>query len=56
VREFLKRVRDSGVTVGLSVHNPKLVDLVESENWDVDFYMTTAGRRSVFTGGRATNV
>lgn len=40
VREFLKRVRGSGAMVGLSVHNPKLVDLVESENWDVDFYMT----------------
>ncbi len=40
VREFLKRVRDSGVMVGLSVHNPKLIDLVESQNWDIDFYMT----------------
>jgi hypothetical protein len=40
VREFLKRVRDSGVMVGLSAHNPKLIDLVESQNWDIDFYMT----------------
>ena len=40
VREFLQRVRDSGVMVGLSVHNPKLIDLVESQNWDIDFFMT----------------
>ena len=41
VREFLQRVRDSGAMAGLSVHNPKLIDLVESQNWDIDFYMTS---------------
>jgi hypothetical protein len=40
VREFLKRVRDSGVMVGLSTHLPQVVELVEEQNWDVDFYMT----------------
>jgi hypothetical protein len=40
VRDFLKSVRDSGVLVGLSTHDPSLLDQVESENWDIDFYMT----------------
>ncbi len=40
VRDFLKRVRDSGVLVGMSTHNPRNLERVESENWDIDFYMT----------------
>jgi hypothetical protein len=40
VRDFLKAVRDSGVHVGLSTHDPAFLDQAESENWDVDFYMT----------------
>jgi len=40
VREFLKRVRDSGALVGLSTHQPQVVEVVEEQNWDVDFYMT----------------
>lgn len=38
VREFLKIVRDSGTMVGLSTHNPQVIETVESENWDVDYY------------------
>lgn len=38
--EFLKKVRDSGVLVGLSTHNPAVVEMAEERNWDVDFYMT----------------
>lgn len=40
-REFLKRVRETGVMVGLSAHNPVVLDRVESEGWDVDFFMTS---------------
>ena len=40
VREFVKRVRDAGVPAGISTHNPEVVDRVESENWDMDFFMT----------------
>jgi hypothetical protein len=40
VKDFLKAVRDSGVMVGLSTHNPAVVDTVESENWDLDYYQT----------------
>src|SRR5262249_17814684 len=31
VKDFLKAVRDSGVMVGLSTHNPAVIDTVESE-------------------------
>ncbi|MBM3811424.1 MAG: hypothetical protein FJW20_07285 [Acidimicrobiia bacterium] len=41
VRDFLKSVRDSGVLVGLSCHDPSLLEQVESEGWDIDFYMTS---------------
>jgi hypothetical protein len=40
VRDFLKAVRDSGVLVGLSTHDPTFLEEAESQNWDVDFYMT----------------
>lgn len=40
-RDFLKRIRDLGVMVGLSTHNPAALDKVESEGWDVDFFMTS---------------
>jgi hypothetical protein len=32
VRDFLKRVRDSGVMVGLSMHNPAVMEYVEERN------------------------
>jgi hypothetical protein len=46
VREYLKAVRDCGVMVGVSTHNPAVVDTVESENWDVDYYQTCLYRVS----------
>jgi hypothetical protein len=39
LKEHLKRIRDAGVLVGLSAHNPALVELAEEERWDVDYYM-----------------
>ncbi len=38
VKDFLRAVRDSGVMVGLSAHNPAVFDTVESEGWDIDYY------------------
>ena len=38
VHEFLKRVRDSGVMVGLSCHNPAVIEYVEEKGWDIDYY------------------
>ena len=37
-REWCKRVRDLGVLVGVGTHKPEVIDLVESQGWDVDFY------------------
>jgi len=38
IKDFLKAVRDAGVMVGLSTHNPAVVDTAEGEGWDVDYY------------------
>jgi hypothetical protein len=40
VKDFCKAVRDTGVMVGISTHNPAVVDTVESEGWDIDYYQT----------------
>ena len=37
--DLLKRIRDQGVLVGLSAHNPALIELSETQGWDVDYYM-----------------
>jgi hypothetical protein len=37
--DLLKRIRDQGVLVGLSGHNPALIELAEEKGWDVDYYM-----------------
>jgi hypothetical protein len=37
IKDFLKAVRDAGVMVGLSTHNPAVVDTAEGEGWDVDY-------------------
>jgi len=47
VREYCKRVRDAGLLVGLVSHMPDVFDAVESQGWDVDYYMT-----SVYPFGR----
>ncbi len=39
-RDYLKRVRDAGLVVGVSTHMPDVVDAIESKGWDVDYYMT----------------
>ena len=37
--DLLKRIRSSGVLVGLSAHDPSLLELAEEQGWDVDYYM-----------------
>jgi len=37
--DLLKRIRAAGVLVGLSAHNPALIELSEERGWDVDYYM-----------------
>jgi hypothetical protein len=36
---LLRRIRDQGVLVGLSAHDPRLIELSEERGWDVDYYM-----------------
>jgi hypothetical protein len=50
LKEILKRIRDTGVMVGISAHDVELIQIAEDEDWDVDYYMTAlynlaAGRR-----------
>ncbi len=37
--DLLKRIRDNGVLVGLSAHNPDLLALASDKGWDVDYFM-----------------
>jgi hypothetical protein len=39
LRDLLRRIRDTGVLVGLSAHNSALIQLAEEQQWDVDYYM-----------------
>ncbi len=45
MHDYLKRVRDSGLLVGVSTHMPDVVDTVESKGWDIDYYMTCVYER-----------
>jgi len=45
IQDYLKRVRDAGLLVGVSTHMPDVVDAVESKGWDVDYYMTCVYER-----------
>lgn len=40
LREKLKRLRDTGLLVGVCTHLPEVVEYIEEHNWDVDFYQT----------------
>ncbi|MBI3945361.1 MAG: hypothetical protein HY321_05545 [Armatimonadetes bacterium] len=39
VNDYLKRIRDCGVRVGLGTHIPAVIEYAEEKGWDVDFYM-----------------
>jgi len=45
IHDYLKRVRDAGLMVGVSTHMPDVVDAVEDKGWDVDFFMTCVYER-----------
>jgi hypothetical protein len=46
LNDLLKRIRDTGVLVGLSAHNPALVELAEEKGWNVDYYMCSLYNRT----------
>jgi len=39
VGDYLKKLRDAGLLVGVSTHMPDALDAVESKGWHVDYYM-----------------
>ncbi|MFQ6131007.1 MAG: hypothetical protein ACE5R4_03150 [Armatimonadota bacterium] len=44
-REYLKKVRDAGMQVGLSTHMPAVIEYVEEKGWDLDYYMACVYER-----------
>lgn len=44
--DTLAQIRDAGVLVGLSTHNPEVIEYAEENNWDIDFYMACVYRKS----------
>lgn len=44
--DTLARIRDTGVLVGLSTHNPEVIEYTEEKDWDIDFYMACVYRKS----------
>jgi hypothetical protein len=40
VREYCKMIRDTGVLVAVTAHIPQIFMEIESQGWDVDYYMT----------------
>jgi len=45
INDYLKRVRDAGLMVGVSTHMPAVIEQVESRGWDVDYYMACVYER-----------
>jgi len=39
-QDYLKRIRDTGAMVGLSCHNPRVLEYTQEKGWDIDYYMT----------------
>jgi len=44
--EYIKKVRQAGVRVGIGTHKPEVVEYVEERGWDVDFYLLCAYNRT----------
>ncbi|HZT31934.1 MAG TPA: hypothetical protein VFA33_18740 [Bryobacteraceae bacterium] len=40
VRDYVKRVQDRGIPVGISTHNPDFLARIEDSGWENQFYMT----------------
>ena len=46
VQEYTKKVRQTGVRVGIGTHKPEVVEYAEEHGWDVDFYVLCAYNRT----------
>jgi len=40
-RDYLAKIRDAGVQVGVSTHIPEVIEYIEEEGWDVDYYLAS---------------
>ncbi len=38
VRDWCKKIRDTGTQVGVGTHKPEVIAMVEEQGWDVDFF------------------
>lgn len=45
IEDRLKRIRDTGLLVGVSTHVPDVVETIESKGWDLDYYQTCVYER-----------
>jgi hypothetical protein len=46
LQEYTKKLRQTGVRVGVGTHKPEVVEYAEERGWDVDFYMLCAYNRT----------
>jgi len=46
IREWLKRVRDTGTMAGVGTHKPEVIEYIEEHGWEVDFYVICAYNRT----------
>jgi hypothetical protein len=46
IREWTKKARDTGVKVGVCSHNPEVIEMVEEQGWDIDFYFACVYQRT----------
>ncbi len=49
-REWCRRARDLGVLVGVGTHKPEVIELVEEQGWDIDFYSGCVYNRTRIRG------
>jgi hypothetical protein len=50
IREWCKKARDTGVKIGVGTHNPEVIQMVEDEAWDIDFYFACVYNRTRSVG------
>lgn len=53
VRERMKRLRDTGLLIGVCTHLPHVAEEIASQNWDIDFYQTAFYTVYSHTGQKA---
>ena len=58
LRDYIEAIRDTGKLVGVACHMPHVLQYVEDQGWDVDFYMVCfynvakVERDSIFVSGK----